>query len=200
MIPFRVARRREAGRLLATRLGLEGRRVPFPGHETLGDRLLDPGEVRRRQGNVDRGDALLETRPALRSGDRDDVVPSAKDPGERELGGGSAHLPGHDSQFVHQLEVPLQVLSLEPGVSAPKVLLREGVDGTDLRGKETAAEWTERNEPDPLPDGFPRSRRDPVLQIHALGLGPGLQQRPPGFAGREGRVPRPYAVTSSPGW
>src|ERR1700722_5697980 len=134
-------------RRLSIHRGHAGGRIPHARGDALRRDLLDLGDVTGCEVNVDRCRVLLHPRPMRRAGNRDDVEMCEK-PGERQLRRRAAFLRGDLLDPVHELEVLLKVLPLEPGAVLPPVT------GGNIRGRskaarqEPAAQWAVRDERD----------------------------------------------------
>src|SRR5258706_9456705 len=84
-----------------------------------------------RDGHVQRSEILLEPLDVAGPGDGDDIVPLRQQPGERELGGRAALLPGYRFDLRNEFPVAREILGLEPwmGGAAP-VDIGHALDGT----------------------------------------------------------------------
>src|ERR1044071_7768661 len=79
-----------------------------------GNRLLDLGQLGRRQRDRESAERLLELRPGPRADQRDDRVALGEDPGERELRRAHTACCGNLSERRDQALVALAVLAAEP--------------------------------------------------------------------------------------
>jgi hypothetical protein len=103
--------------------------------------LVDAAQVVVIEAYVERSEVLLEIAQPLGAGDRDDVVTPGQQPGERQLPRRRALLRGDLVDLVDEIEVSLEVLSLEPWVLAAEVTGLEVVDRANLAGEEPASQW-----------------------------------------------------------
>jgi len=106
------------------------------------DGPLDRLQVVGGEGQGGRPDVLPQPVELAGARDRDDPGLSRQQPGERELAGGGASVPGQAGEGVEQRPVDPQGLRLEPRVAGPDVALGEGG---------LAVEGAARN---PLPSGL----------------------------------------------
>src|SRR3954471_14803907 len=117
-------------------------------------RLLDPPQVLAREGDPERGHVLLQVFAALGAGDGYDALPLGQEPGQGQLGRRHVLRGGDLLHSLHELQVLLEVLSLEPRPLATPVVLWQILEAAQLAGEEAAAERAVRDEADAqFPDG-----------------------------------------------
>src|SRR5579875_3653115 len=85
-------------------------RIAIPGREAARRHLVDALQVRRREPDSRRAQVVLQVASPLRARNRDDVLALREHPGQRQLGGGAALLPGDLLYSLDGLEVPLEIL------------------------------------------------------------------------------------------
>src|SRR5918992_376234 len=102
------------------RSDVDGRhvRVPVARRGPPGERRLDAGQVVLGQLDGEGAGVLQQVPDPLGARDGHDVVPPGEDPGQGELGGGDLLRLGDGLHPLHQVEVPAEVLALEPGMLA----------------------------------------------------------------------------------
>src|SRR5258708_35882035 len=78
----------------------------------------------------------------LGAGNRDDVLILRQHPGQRELRGFAAFLPGDFLDAAHEVEILLKVLALKARRISAVVVLREIYESRELAGEKAAPERT----------------------------------------------------------
>src|SRR5688500_17201397 len=114
----------------------------------LGRDTLDVTQFILRQRDIQRAEVFLEELPALRSRDRNDVLALRQQPGERELRWRATLLAREVLDAAHQVEVLLEVLSLESGIDAAIVVRRQVLERPEAAGEKPATQRTVRDESD----------------------------------------------------
>lgn len=111
--------------------------VTCSGCNTLRGYPLNPGEILSRQCNLKRSEVLLHPLQPLGAGNRHDLLPLRKEPGQRKLCRGVAFLGCHLPDQRDDLQVPGEVLSLEPRVMAAVIILRQILEALDLSSQKS---------------------------------------------------------------
>src|SRR5512136_323035 len=93
-------------------------------HPFRGDRL-EARPILCREDQIEGRDVLLQPFPALCPGDRDDILAPGKHPGEGQLSRRTPLFLRHLADRICQRQVLPEVLLLEAGIRAPKIVLAQ---------------------------------------------------------------------------
>src|SRR5512135_3387715 len=135
--------------------------VACPAGRAFRCRLVDPFQVLARQGDPERYHVLLQIFAALGAGDRNDALPLGQEPRQGQLGWRHVFRGGDLLHSIHELQVLLEVLSLEPRPLATPVVRWQILEAAQLAGEEAAAKRAVRDEADAQ---FPDGREQLVLR------------------------------------
>ena len=110
--------------------------------------LVDPLQVLARKGDPERGHVLLQVLAALGARDGNEALRLGQEPREGQLGRRHLLRGGDLLHPVHEFQVLLEVLALEPWSVATPVVLWQILEASQLAGEEAAAERAVRDEAD----------------------------------------------------
>src|SRR6516165_7537997 len=135
--------------------------VALPAGRALRCCRVDPLQVLARKGDPERGHVLLHVLAALGSGDGDNPLLS-HEPRQGQLGWRHVFRGGDLFHSIHEFQVLLEVLALEPWSMTTPVVRGEILEAAQLAGEEAAAERAVRDEADAQ---FPDSWEQLVLRV-----------------------------------
>src|SRR5438128_4891966 len=141
-----------------------GGRVPRARGDALRRHLVDATQVVLGQLHPHRSRVLLQVLALLGAWDGHDVLSLREQPRERELRRSAALLRRDLAHPLHELQVPLEILPLEPRVVAPVVVRRQVLVPLEAPGEEPTAERAVGDEPDPQ---LPHGGQDLLLHVPA---------------------------------
>src|SRR5207302_1399469 len=141
-----------------------GGRVPRARGDALRGHLVDATQVVLGQLHPHRSRVLLQVLALLGAWDGHDVLSLREQPRERELRRSAALLRRDLAHPLHELQVPLEILTLEPRMVAPVVVRRQVLVPLEAPGEEPAAERAVGDEPDPQ---LPHGGQDLLLHVPA---------------------------------
>jgi hypothetical protein len=99
------------------------------------------------QVDIERLYVLLKTAAVSSAGDGNNVIALGEDPGKRKLRRGAVLLTRNLFNFLNEINILLEVISLKSSNAAAEVIGREIFETLDLSGKKAAAKRTVGNKP-----------------------------------------------------